>query len=97
MPHKLFAILLLNLASSNLWAMSERVEFCAAMATVAHQIVSAKSTRPEQEAMEMNKQHGLPQMQVDLLDGLVRLVYSIGTKMRPEDVAVAMYAACATR
>jgi len=67
------------------------------MAAVAHEIVGAKGTRPEREAMEMNKQHGLPQTQVELLDGLVKLVYSIGTKMRPEDVAVAMYAACATR
>jgi hypothetical protein len=97
MPYKLFTILLLSLASSNLCAMSQRVEFCAAMATVAHEIVSAKSTRPEQAAMEMNKQHGLPQMQVDRLDGLVKLVYSIGTKMRSEDVAAAMYAACAAR
>ena len=97
MPHKLFAILVLSLASSNLCAMSQRAEFCAAMAAVAHDIVSSKSTRPEREAMEMNKQHGLPQTQVDLLDGLVKLVYSIGTKARPEDVAVAVYVACATR
>ena len=56
--------------------MSQMVEQCAETSFVAYDVVEARDRQTEQEALQRIPQYALTQRQIDVLEGLIRIVYS---------------------
>ena len=79
------------------FAMSPKINHCATMASLANIIIESKNSKSEKQAYDLIRRYELPGMHVDLLDGLVVLVYQGGVKARAEEVALTMYLTCAMK
>src|SRR5215831_11464317 len=55
---------------------SQMVEQCAEMSFAAYDLVDARDRQTEQEASHRIQQYALTQRQFDVLEGLIRIIYS---------------------
>lgn len=78
-------------------AQSPKIQSCASMATLAQRIVELKSRQSEKQAFEENRKYGLAPLHVDILDGVVIMVYRGEVRMRVEDIASNFYLSCVMR
>ena len=113
MPKGIWVILSLTACCSPVYAMSERIVQCSEMSVAAYNLVDARDRQTEQEASKSIKSYGLTPKQIEVLEGLIGIVYSrqVDALFNPKgppspfsynmpspgEVAVAMYAACAAR
>jgi hypothetical protein len=91
----LCALVCVFVCQTSAFAMSPKVNRCSVMATAARKIVELRTLQSEKDALGGIRQNGLPPNLVDVLDGLVALVYTGGMSASPDKVALTMYATCA--
>lgn len=98
----LIVTLVLTILSSPVWAMSPKTSQCVTLANAAYEIMKAKEGKTmglatEKQARDFSRQFGLAPMHVDLLDGLITLIYRDDIKATSGDAALAIYSSCVMR